>query len=109
MNQNDELLEDDLRAKSSLSLPKTPKGKELKKILKQQKYLTLIQYLVSAFIFLTGCCIYNFSSISLSIGSLSVKDVTIQKVDINIGTCLIFISIYMIVKITLNLNINIDD
>lgn len=109
MSQNDELFDENLRAKSALSLPKTQKRKKLEKILKQQKTLTLIQYSVSTFIFFIGFCLYKFSSISLSIGSLSVKDVTFQKIDINIGSCLIFISLYMIVKITLNLNIKMED
>lgn len=57
-----------------------------------------------------GCCLYKFvDNIHFKIGTLTVKDVVIQQIDINLDTILILISIYMVAKITLNLNIKLTE
>ncbi len=97
------------KAQSSMSLKAHLKQKSLELILKQQIKLTIIQYIISFFILILGYCLYKFlDNIHLKIGAITVNDVVIQQVNINLGTILILISIYMIAKITLNLNIRIN-
>ncbi|MCM1295632.1 MAG: hypothetical protein NC311_08815 [Muribaculaceae bacterium] len=95
------------RAKSSVVIDKNIKPKALHKILKHQVILTLIQYVVSIIIFIIGICLYIKGDLSnLIIGTIHINDIEIQNLKINIGAFLILISVYMFMKITLNLNIS---
>ena len=82
--------------------------KQLEMLLKQQRQLTLIQYLVSLVIFIIGVVMYFcFKDIEICIGSISLEPATLNDITLNIGAILILLSFYMGAKITLNLNIDI--
>lgn len=87
----------------------SPKYKqpELKTIFKHQFRLTLIQYMIAAFLCITGVCLYVFGNhLSINIGSISFDNITFQNISLDIGAILILCSIYMGIKITLGLNID---
>ena len=95
-------------AKSSAEIERGMKSKKLNLIFKHQVILTVIQYVVTIIILFIGICFYFFLNTSnFKIGSITLNDITLQNIDINIGTILILISLYMFTKITLDLNIKI--
>lgn len=97
------------RAQSSCIVPSGLGSKKLHQIFRQQTILTVIQYIISTFVFLLGLYFYNFTNnMKLTIGSVTIKDVNIKNLNINMGTILILASLYMFVKITLDLNIKLD-
>lgn len=97
------------RARAPFSFEGNLSPKILKQLRKQQIILTTIQYVISFIILILGICLYNFlDNIHFKIGTITIKDVEIQQIDINIAAVLILLSLYMIAKVTINLNIKIN-
>lgn len=99
---------EDEKANSNLFVKNIHKTKSLEKIFKHQLKLTLIQYSISFSILITGILLYVFIDNDLRVGLIKIKDIKVQQLEISIGTILIFIAIFMITKITLDLNIKIQ-
>lgn len=82
--------------------------KILNKVFRQQKILTIIQCIITFFVFIIGLVLSIYFDCFIKLGNININDISIQNLELNIGTILILSSIYMAIKITLNLNININ-
>ncbi|MCI9077331.1 MAG: hypothetical protein HFH68_00210 [Lachnospiraceae bacterium] len=101
-------MHEDEKATSNLYIRNTHKVKNLGKIFKHQLKLTFIQYIISFFTLIVGVLLYIFIDDDLRVGLIKIKDIKVQQLEISSGAILILISLFMITKITLDLNLKIE-
>ncbi len=94
------------RAKAFLKIDEHTSKKKLEILTHHQLILTAIQYGVAVLLLLVGIVFYSmFDNFSIDIGTINMGGVKIQNITLSIGSVLILMSIYMIIKVTIDLNI----